>query len=179
MSKEKEQSKLYHSEKIQKFPSESYGKAIGLDSIYKNWILPDGETAESIILKVIDDPYKIYTELVNLNPELEDLDSSNELKEHYSNNFSFGELGRDIYYHLCYGVISKFSVRDINHFLKKGCYNNEFLKKHLDSRRKWYNVLKTNGVSIGWAASTETLKEISKYLEINCEEYCKEEIEVK
>ncbi len=169
--KDREKDKAYQSKKMQRFPSETYGKAIGLHSIYKNWILPNGETAETMILKVLDSPYYIFKELLKLNPELEKLKISDEIKEHYLNNNQFGGIGKDIYYHVCYGLISKFTIQDIEHFLLKGTLDNNQVIENYNSRRKWYSILEKNGASIGWAASIETLKEISDYLKLDYQKY--------
>ena len=173
---DKKKDKNYHSNKIQKFPSEICGKTIGLDSIYKDWVLPDGETAESIILKVFDGPFLVYQDLLKLNPELEGLIITEELKNKYLNDQSFYGIGKDIYYHICYGIISKFTLKDIKYFLIRSLLTNEEVKLIHKSREKWFKAL--NKVPIGWAACEETLIEISKYLGENYQNYYEEAIKI-
>jgi hypothetical protein len=176
--KDREKDKLYHSNRIQTFPSEKCGKTIGLNSIYKDWVLPDGETAESLILKLFDGPYKIYQNLLKLNPELEELKISDELKNYYLKDFSFGGIGKDIYYHVCYGVISKFTIKDIKYFLLRSCLNNNQVIEIRNSRQKWCDVLEKHNLSIGWAACEETLIEISKHLGEEFQKYYENAIKV-
>jgi hypothetical protein len=101
----------------QVFPSELFGIRIGLHTIYKNWILPEGETAELLankLLKTIHHEtihYELYLKLLNLNPELSNIILIDELIHEYRYQ------PRNIYFHICFGVISKYTVRDINHFL--------------------------------------------------------------
>ena len=168
---DKQKDKFYYSKQVQRFPSEECGKVIGLNSIYKNWFLPNGETAESLIQKVLDGPYAVYTDLVKLNLELIELKISDELKNHYLNNMLFVGIGKDIYYHICYGVISKFTIKDIKYYLMRACLTNIEVLEIRNSRKKWFDALKKHNFTIGWASSDDTLIEISKHVGVEYEKF--------
>ena len=104
-----------------------------------------------------------YLNLLNLNPEISNIILTKEL----INGYQYERY--NIYYHICYGIISKYTVRDINYFLLKCLLPSDEIRilRELEIQyiKKYIQVDFKYGIQ--WAACYDTLEEISKHLKIN------------
>ncbi len=141
----------------QKFPSHKFGNITGMDWIYSEYKLPDEENyLADTLLKWRDcsdyqKMYALYKKLITMNPELERLRKTRK---------------GTIIFDICYGVISRFNIDDIEFF--------SFNRKHMSS----YNQIKrplTKIISakakcdIEWVMSPKTLSRVCNELKIQHE----------
>lgn len=146
--------------KKERYPSREFSIKTGLDFVYRDWVLP--KEGHLVMVDVIDrGGYEVYKEILALNPDIV-LNITQEMIDGYKNDLLFGEFGRDIYYHVCYGLVSKFNLDDIQYFLESSYGDN---RAHKAEYRKYKDkVEKLIGHSMGWATSYKTMDKVRELL---------------
>ncbi len=143
----------------QDFPSKEFGVATGLEWIYVDYKLPDNPDylADKLIGLRDNKGYKqindLYKTLISLNPEL------NQLKKTRKGSIMFD---------ICYGVISKFNINDIEFF----SFNrrDSFLTSYNQSNRSLMKIImKNTKADIQWVMSPTTFIRVIKELNIQTE----------
>jgi hypothetical protein len=143
------------------FPSEAFGKATGMDWIYKEWKLPleadeagykigkwsDELESKKLQKKAADNLMKFLRALLDLNPELAELGEP----KSWDNVIDF-----------CRGAISKFNLNDIKFYSSLGW--DDRLQYNRKNRPLMDQFEKKFGVPTGWVMSPTTIKRAKKNL---------------
>jgi len=150
----------YFESKVHRFPSQEFGEKTGLHFLYKEWKLPKDES--SMMVDVIDrGGFEVYKDILALNADIS-LDITDEMIEGYRNDTNYGELGSDIYFHVCYGFVSRFTLEDIQFFLNKS-YGNQ-VKLNTEYRIYKDKLESDIGMTLSWATSYTTMERVRKEL---------------
>lgn len=150
----------------ERFPSEDFGKDLGMDWIYTDWKLPD--SADNVAFKLSElfdgldnkNPKKkqeesakgliqLYHELLELNPEME----------------KFGEPESWMQINdIISGMVSKFNFDDID-FYSNLDWNGK-LAYNVKNRKNYDAIMNASQKTTGWVLSPTTITRVKKELNI-------------
>lgn len=157
---------LFENENEEKFPSEDFGKATGMEWIYTEWKIPDDGSIDEFGKKI----NKLYDELDNKRTAASAaagmLDMYNMFLRINPDMTNFGKPTSWLnIYDFINGVISKFNVDDIKYYANMDWPDRA--KYNLYNRPIIDQIEKKAGHSTEWVMSPTTIKRVKKELGIS------------
>jgi hypothetical protein len=148
------------------FPSENFGKDIGMDWIYKEWKLPG--TPDEIADKL----EKLFDGLDTKNPKKTQEESANGLMSLYLDllelNPEMEKFGKPVSWmeinDIISGMVSKFNFDDIKFYSKLGW--DDKMAYNMKNRANYDAIMNASQKTTGWVLSPTTIARVKKELNI-------------
>lgn len=146
--------------KLQEYPSWAFSHRTGVKGLYENWKLPEGYTAEDLALLC---QYYIHGwtaalahALIGITGQIRTLNPSLPIPD-----------TTDIMVDLIMGVVSKFNLPDIKHFMSFQSF--EIVAYNKANKKRMQDIEIALGCSIHWVASPYTFSLLESYINLRNE----------